>query len=279
MDKAAEIERSIITTYRKRIWGRFVRGVKEFDMACEGDRIAVCISGGKDSMLLAKCMQELQRHSLVKFELEFICMDPGYAPANRRRIEENAEILDIPVKIFESDVFAVSEKLRAEKPCYLCARMRRGFLYERAKDLGCNKIALGHHFDDVIETLLMGIIYAAQIGGMLPRLKSTSHPGMQLIRPLYYVHEKDIITWSQRHKLEFLDCACKFSARVKDDDSLSKRREMKELIEKLRAGYPNVDINIFRSMYNVHCDTLISHDFMGQEHYFTERYGEKPPKD
>ena len=158
MDKAAEIERSIITTYRKRIWGRFVRGVKEFDMACEGDRIAVCISGGKDSMLLAKCMQELQRHSRVKFELEFICMDPGYTPANRRRIEENAEILDIPVKIFESDVFAVSEKLRAEKPCYLCARMRRGFLYERAKDLGCNKIALGHHFDDVIETLLMGII-------------------------------------------------------------------------------------------------------------------------
>ena len=153
--------------------------------------------------------------------------------------------------------------------------MRRGFLYERAAELGCNKIALGHHFDDVIETLLMGIIYAAQIGGMLPRLKSTSHPGMELIRPLYYVHEKDIITWSQRHRLEFLDCACSFSARAKDDDSLSKRREMKNLIETLRQGYPNVDINIFRSMYNVHADTLISHDFMGVEHYFTERYGEK----
>ena len=279
MSTASEAERSIITTYRKRIWGRFVRGVKEFSMANDGDKIAVCISGGKDSMLLAKCMQELQRHSLTKFDLEFICMDPGYAPANRAKIEENAKLLEIPVKIFTSDVFAVSEKLRADKPCYLCARMRRGFLYERAAELGCNKIALGHHFDDVIETLLMGIIYAAQIGGMLPRLKSTSHPGMELIRPLYYVHEKDIITWSNRHNLQFLDCACRFSARAKDDDSLSKRKEMKKLIESLREGYPNVDINIFRSMYNVHADTLISHDFMGVEHYFTERYGEKKNED
>ncbi|MDE5618422.1 MAG: tRNA 2-thiocytidine biosynthesis protein TtcA [Clostridia bacterium] len=272
MERYKEIERSIITTYRKKIWGRFVRGIKEYRMVSEGDRIAVCISGGKDSMLLAKCMQELVRHSPVKFGLEFIVMDPGYAPANRQRIIDNAAILNIPISIFNSDVFAVSEKLRGDSPCYLCARMRRGFLYERAKELGCNKIALGHHFDDVIETLLINMIYGAQIGGMLPRLKSTSHEGMELIRPLYYVKEQDIINWSKFNNLEFIRCACSFTEKGAGDENLSKRKEIKGIIEELRRGYPNVDINLFRSAYNVHVDTLISWDSKGKSHSFMERF-------
>lgn len=274
MERYQEIERSIITTYRKKIWGRFVRAVKEYKLVREGDKIAVCISGGKDSMLLAKCMQELKRHSPVNFDLKYIVMDPGYNEINRNRIIENAEILNIPIKVFKSDVFEVSEKLRGDKPCYMCARMRRGFLYERAKEEGCNKIALGHHFDDVIETLLMGIIYGAQIGGMLPRLKSTSHPGMELIRPLYYVHEQDIINWSVRNELEFINCACRFTERSAGDENLSKRKEIRGIIDNLRKGYPNVDINIFRSAYNVHVDTLICYDTKGVKHRFTERYGE-----
>ena len=226
-------------------------------------------------MLLAKCMQELQRHSLVKFELEFICMDPGYAPANRRRIEENAEILGIPVKIFESDVFAVSEKLRAEKPCYLCARMRRGYLYEEAQKLGCNKIALGHHFDDVIETILMGMLYGAQMQSMPPKLWSTNHPGMQLIRPLYYVREQDILRWQERCSLRFLRCACRFTERTASGEQDSKRREVKRLIARLKETNPNADINIFRSAYNVHVDTLIEYDSCGVRYPFLERYARK----
>ena len=276
MDRCREIERSIITTYRKKIWGRFVRGIKEYRMVAEGDSIAVCISGGKDSMLLAKCMQELVRHSLVKFSLKFIVMDPGYAPANLERIRYNADLLGIPIDIFKSDVFAVSEKLRGDKPCYVCARMRRGFLYERARELGCNKIALGHHFDDAIETLLINMIYGAQMGGMLPRLKSTSHEGMELIRPLYYVKEQDIINWSNHNGLEFIRCACSFTERGAGDENLSKRKEIKKIIDDLRKGYPNVDINLFRSAYNVHVDTLIAWDSKGVTHSFMERFADEP---
>ena len=274
-DKNAWVERSIITKFRKTIWAPFLEALRVYKLVSEGDKIAVCISGGKDSMLLAKLFQELKRHSEVEFGVEYICMDPGYNEENAKKIEYNAALLGVPIKFFKSDVFEAASIVGGESPCYMCARMRRGYLYARAHELGCNKIALGHHRSDVIETTLMGMFYGGQIQGMMPRIRSANFQGMELIRPLYYVHEKDIITWSQRHKLEFLDCACSFSARAKDDDSLSKRREMKNLIETLRQGYPNVDINIFRSMYNVHADTLISHDFMGVEHYFTERYGEK----
>ena len=207
-----KIERSIITTYRKGIWSRFVKGVKEYALVEEGDKIAVCISGGKDSMLLAKCMQELQRHGEKKFGLEFLVMDPGYAPENRALIESNAALLEVPVHIFETQIFDAVTMVE-KNPCYLCARMRRGYLYEEAARLGCNKIALGHHFDDVIETLLMGMLYSGQIQGMPPKLWSTNHPGMQLIRPLYYVHEQDIVNWKNHNGLRFLRCACKFTER------------------------------------------------------------------
>lgn len=274
MERCQQIERSIITTYRKGIWSRFIKGVKEYELVEEGDRIAVCISGGKDSMLLAKCMQELQRHGEKKFELVFLVMDPGYAPQNRALIESNAQLLQIPVHIFETQIFDAVFEVQ-KNPCYLCARMRRGYLYEEAKRLGCNKIALGHHFDDVIETILMGMLYGAQMQSMPPKLWSTNHRGMQLIRPLYYVHEEDIIRWKTAAGLEFLRCACKFTENcaVKEEDS--KRLQVKRLIARLKEENENVDINIFRSAYNVHVDTLIEYDSQGVRHDFLSRYREK----
>ena len=266
-----EIERSIITTYRKEIWSRFAKGVKEFDLAEEGDKIAVCISGGKDSMLLAKCMQELQKHGSRKFDLEFIVMDPGYAPANRALIESNAAHLEIPVHVFETQVFDAAFSA-PKNPCYLCARMRRGYLYEEAQKLGCNKIALGHHFDDAIETILMGMLYGGQIQGMPPKLHSTNHPGMQLIRPLYYVREKDILRWKEHCGLTFLRCACKFTEKSEEKEENSKRLFVKRLIAKLKEDDPNVDINIFRSAYNVHVDTLIEYESGGKRCDFLSRY-------
>lgn len=268
------IERSILTTYRKGVWSKFVRAVKEYALIEEGDRIAVCMSGGKDSALLAKCMQELQKHSPVRFGLEFIVMDPGYNPENRALIEKNANLLGIPAHIFETQIFeAVSEVVK--NPCYLCARMRRGYLYEEALRLGCNKIALGHHFDDVIETILMGILYGGQMQSMPPKLKSTNHKGMQLIRPLYYVHERDILNWQKGNGLSFLRCACRFTERSEEKEDESKRREVKRLIARLKEANPNVDISIFRSAYNVHVDTLIKYDSKGKEYPFLERYEEK----
>ena len=274
MNRCGEIERSIITTYRKTIWSRFVRAVKEYALVSEGDRIAACISGGKDSMLLAKCLQELQRHGEAGFSLEFLVMDPGYAPANRALIEENARLLELPVHIFETQIFDAVTSVQ-KNPCYLCARMRRGYLYEEAKKLGCNKIALGHHFDDAIETILLGIFYGGQMQGMPPKLKSTSHPGMQLIRPLYYVHEEDIVRWKNHNGLNFLRCACKFTENCAVHEEDSKRYEMKKLIAEMKKTNPNADISIFRSACNVHVDTLLEYDSKGKRHPFSERFDEE----
>ena len=277
LTKSQEIERSIIKKYRKQIWSKFIEAIQEFQMVEENDKIAVCISGGKDSMLLAKCMQELKRHSDTNFEIIFIVMDPGYNKMNRERIEYNANIMEIPVEFFESNIFNVVSDIQ-QNPCYLCARMRRGCLYEYAKSKGCNKIALGHHFDDVIETLLMSILYGSQIQGMLPKLMSTNHKGMELIRPLCLVKEKDIINWSISNELEFIRCACRFTEGLDLGKEDSKRKEIKELIKSLKKVYPNIDMNIFRSMYNVNLDTLIEYKKDGIRHSYLDDYKEKMGK-
>ena len=235
----SEIERSIIKKYRKELWCPFIKSVKRYHLVSEGDKIAVCISGGKDSFLLAKCMQELQRHGEMKFDLEFIVMDPGYAPQNRVRIEENAARMEIPVRIFRSDIFAVVDSVNTGSPCYLCARMRRGYLYEFARQCGCNKIALGHHFDDVVGTTLLSMFYGAEIKTMMPKLRSTSHAGMELIRPLYAVRERDIVAWAAYNDLSFLNCACRFTERVANKEEESKRREMKELLAHMEESNPD----------------------------------------
>ena len=274
MERCQQIERSIITTYRKQIWSKFIKAVKEYELVEEGDRIAVCISGGKDSMLLAKCMQELQRHGERSFDLKFIVMDPGYAPQNRALIESNASLLSIPVHFFETEIFDAVFDVQ-KNPCYLCARMRRGYLYEEANRLGCNKIALGHNFDDVIETILMGMLYGGQIQSMPPKLWSTNHKQMQLIRPLYYVHEEDILRWKNAAKLQFLRCACKFTEHCATNEEDSKRLRVKRLIASLKQEYENVDINIFRSSYNVHVDTMIEYVSNGKRYDFLSRYRPK----
>lgn len=271
MTKNQEIERSIIKKYRKQIWSKFVQAIQEFEMVEENDKIAVCISGGKDSMLLAKCMQELKRHSETNFELIFIVMDPGYNAINRQRIIDNSKLMEIPIEIFDSNIFNVVSDIK-ENPCYLCARMRRGCLYDFAQQKGCNKIALGHHFDDVIETLLMSILYGSQIQGMLPKLKSTNHPGMELIRPLTYIKEKDIINWCISNELEFIRCACRFTEGLDLGKENSKRQEIKKLIQDLKKIYPNIDMNIYRSMYNVNLDTLIGYKQNGIRHFYLENY-------
>ena len=271
------IERSIITTYRREIWRRFARAVKEYALVEEGDNIAVCMSGGKDSLLLAKCMQELQAHGDVAFGLKFLVMDPGYAAENRALIESNAAALGIPAHIFGSPIFDTVQDVK--NACYVCARMRRGYLYREAQRLGCNKIALGHHFDDVIETILMGMLYGAQMQSMPPKLYSSRHPGMQLIRPLYSVHEEDVIRWQQHCELRCLHCACRFTEKSEEAEDLSKRREVKRLIASLKKTNPNVDINIFRSAYNVHVDTLIEYDSKGVRYPFLSRYAPKIAQD
>lgn len=274
LSRCQEIERSIVKKFRKALFNPFIEAVKRYSLIEEGDKIAVCISGGKDSMLLAKCLQELQRHGEKKFDLKFIVMDPGYAPRNRALIRSNAELLQIPVHIFETQIFDAVFEIQ-KNPCYLCARMRRGYLYEEARRLGCNKIALGHHFDDVIETILMGILYGAQMQSMPPKLWSTNHKGMQLIRPLYYVHEEDILRWKNAAGLEFLRCACKFTENCATNEEDSKRLRVKRLIAELKEENPNADINIFRSAYNVHVDTLIEYDSQGVRHSFLSRYRSK----
>lgn len=271
MTKCQEIERSIIKKYRKQIWSKFVEAIQEFEMVEENDKIAVCISGGKDSMLLAKCMQELKRHSETNFELIFIVMDPGYNPKNREKIIENAKIMEIPIEIFESNIFNVVTDME-QNACYLCARMRRGCLYDYAFEKGCNKIALGHHFDDIIETLLMSILYGSQIQGMLPKLKSTNHPGMELIRPLSHIKEKDIINWSNSNELEFIRCACRFTEGLDLGKENSKRQEIKKLISDLKKIYPNIDMNIYRSMYNVNLDTLMGYKKNGERYFYIDDY-------
>ncbi len=255
LEKYIEIERSIIKKYRKAIWNNFVASVQEYGLIDEGDKIAVCISGGKDSMLMALCMRQLQRYSSVKFDLVYLVMDPGYNKENRKKIEQNAEIMNLPVTIFESDIFEVTESCGGA-PCYLCARMRRGCLYGKARELGCNKIALGHHFNDVIETVLMSMFYSSEIKTMQPKLHSTNFEGMELIRPLYKVKEQDIIAWSRYNGLEFLQCACKMTEKNSELEDASKRRETKALIGELKKINPNVDDNIFRSLHNVNLATL-----------------------
>lgn len=273
MERHVEIERSIIKRYRKKIWNNFVAAVKEYDLISAGDKIAVCISGGKDSVLLAKCMQQLCRHSEVPFSLEFIVMDPGYNPENRALIESNAELLNIPITVFENDIFNTVNEVGGS-PCYLCARMRRGNLYAKARELGCNKIALGHHFDDAIETLLMSMMYSSEIKTMLPKLKSTNFEGMQLIRPLYKVREKDIINWATSNDLHFLACACRFTEKSEEFENLSKRRETKQLIEYISKINPNAADNIFRSMHNVNVGNMVGlrERDEGTLHPFTEMF-------
>ena len=274
LERYQEIERSMITTYRKSIWSPFVLAVKKYQLIQAGDKIAVCISGGKDSMLLAKLMQQLQRHSEVPFELVYLVMDPGYNEANRQKIEDNARLLNVPITLFESDIFEAAETVNEQSPCYMCARMRRGHLYAKAKELGCNKIALGHHKSDVIETTLMGMLYGGQLQGMLPRLKSTNFEGMELIRPLYCVLERDIVRWVKHNNLEFIACACKFTQRVTggDDDTFSARKRVKALIEQLQQENDTVETNIFQSIHNVQLDTLIEYKKDGVKHCFLERF-------
>ncbi len=270
-------ERSLITKYRKTIWNRFIGGCKDYELIKPGDRIAVCISGGKDSMMLAKCMQHLQKYSDFPFEVEYLVMDPGYSPPNRELIERNARTLELPIRIFESPIFGVVDEVEGGSPCYLCARMRRGYLYKEAQALGCNKIALGHHFNDVIETTLMSILYGAEIKTMLPKLHSTNFAGMELIRPLYLVREEDIISWGKYNNLHFLQCACRFTERTEHHEEDSARREMKRLIAEMKQHNKNVDINIFRSMHNVNLATAVGYR-MGDDdelHSFLEKYNEK----
>lgn len=269
-----QAERSLITKYRKTIWNRFIGGCKDYELIQAGDRIAVCISGGKDSMLLAKCMQHLQQYSDFPFEVEYLVMDPGYSPANRRRIEENAATLELPIHIFESPIFEVVDEVPGGSPCYLCARMRRGYLYKEAQKLGCNKIALGHHFNDVIETTLMSMLYGAEVKTMLPKLHSTNFEGMELIRPLYLVREEDIIHWARSNNLTFLQCACRFTERSETHEEESARREMKRLIAEMKKTNKNVDINIFRSMHNINLATAVGYRMSDDDdlHSFLEHY-------
>lgn len=270
-----DVEKSIRKKFHRSVFTPFAKALNQYQLLKEGDRVAVCISGGKDSMLMAKLFQELLRHRKFHFELVFLVMDPGYQEANRRQIEHNARILGIPVTIFESDIF--DSVYHVEKsPCYLCARMRRGHLYNQARELGCNKIALGHHYDDVIETILMGMLYGGQVQTMMPKLHSTNFPGMELIRPMYLVREEDIKHWRDYNGLKFLQCACRFTEQCQvsstDGSSASKRQEIKELIRRLREINPFVEGNIFKSVENVNLNTIIAYKKDGQRHHFLEEY-------
>jgi len=273
LEKHVEVQRSIIKKYRKAIWNNFVAAIQEYKLINEGDKIAVCISGGKDSVLMACCLRQLQIHSEVPFELVFLVMDPGYNTENRKLIEHNTKLLNLPVHIFESDIFEVTDRVGGA-PCYLCARMRRGCLYSKAKELGCNKIALGHHLNDVIETVLMSMTYSSEIKTMLPKLHSTNFEGMELIRPLYRVKEKDIIAWANYNDLHFLQCACKMTEKNADIELMSKRKEIKALIEYIKTMNPEVEDNIFRSLHNVNLATIPGWRDCdsGELHSFNENY-------
>lgn len=268
-----EIEQSIRKKFRKTIWCRFTRAVREYELVKEGDKIAVCISGGKDSMLMAKLFQELKRHNKFNFEVVFLVMDPGYSPANRQIIEANAKRMNIPITIFESDIFDAVFNIE-KSPCYLCARMRRGHLYSKAKELGCNKIALGHHYDDVIETILMGMLYGAQMQTMMPKLHSTNFEGMELIRPLYLIREDNIKKWRDSNDLHFIQCACKFTDTCSTcgSENTSKRVEVKNLIRQLKETNPFVESNIFKSVENVNLSTVIAYKKDGVKHHFLDDY-------
>lgn len=272
LETAQRAERSIQTKYHKKLFSRFAKAVVQYELIRPNDKIAVCISGGKDSMLMAKLFQEIKRHDKFPFELVFLVMDPGYREENRALIEENAKKLDIPITVFTSQIFE-SVATIDKSPCYLCARMRRGNLYAAAKELGCNKIALGHHYDDVIETILMGMLYGGQVQTMLPRLKSANFAGMELIRPMYFIRERDIESWRDFNELRFLQCACRFTEALGREDGVmqSKRQKVKELIRTLKAEDPEIEQNIFKSVENVNLSTIIAYkDREGNKHYFDE---------
>ncbi len=267
------VERSIITKFRKGIWTKFLQAVKKYKLIEEGDKIAVCVSGGKDSVLLAKCVQELKRHSEINFDAEYIVMNPGYSSENLARTEENLRLLEIPARIFDSDIFDVNDLIGGEHPCYLCARMRRGFLYARAQELGCNKIALGHHMSDVIETTLMSMFFGGQIQGMMPKIKSSNFGGMQLIRPLYCVLDDEIVRWQQYNNLQFIACACKLTENLSlGEQGQSARQDIKKLIKDFRTRNPDVDASIFKSLHNVQLDTLPEFKYKGETYEFNTKY-------
>ena len=271
------VEQSIRKKFHKNIWSRFAKAIQQYRLVEEGDCIAVCISGGKDSMLMAKLFQELKRHNKFAFEVKFIVMDPGYNEMNRKIIEENAKKLKVPITVFESDIFESVYHIE-KSPCYLCARMRRGHLYHYAKELGCNKIALGHHYDDVIETILMGMLYGAQVQTMMPKLHSTNFEGMELIRPLYLIREDDIKAWRDYNGLHFIQCACKFTdtcTTCNNEENRSKRVEIKELIRELKKKNPFVEANIFKSVENVNLDTIVAYKKNGERYHFLDEYKEK----
>ena len=273
MEKYKEIERSIIKKYRKEIWSKFVKAVADYELIQENDKIMICISGGKDSFLLAKCIEELQKHGKVKFEVRYVIMDPGYNDYNRDLIINNAKILNVPIEIFKSDIFDVVDKLDSKSSCYLCARMRRGYLYSKAKELGCNKIALGHHFDDVIETTLLSMFYGSEIKTMMPKLHSDNFKGIELIRPMYLVKEESIISWKNSNELTFINCACRFTENCSlINDGTSKRKEIKELIKNLRKINKDIDYNIFKSMDNVNLNCVLGTKKDGNYRSFLEEY-------
>ena len=273
---ARAIEQSLTKRrrFKEKLFHRFTKAVVDFQLVEPNDKIAVCISGGKDSMLMAKLLQELKRHNKFPFELVFLVMDPGYNEVNRQKIESNAALMDIPLTIFETEIFDSVVNVQ-KSPCYLCARMRRGHLYKRAQELGCNKIALGHHYDDVIETNLMSMLWGGQIQTMMPKLHSTNYEGMQLIRPLYYIREEDIKAWRDENRLDFLRCACRFTEAIETNNSetsISKRLETKRLIQDLKKTNPNVEANIFNSMHNVALDAIIAYKTKGKKHHFLDNY-------
>lgn len=279
MEKYEDIERSIIKKYRKEIWSRFVRAVSEYELIKDNDKVMVCISGGKDSFLLAKCIQELKRHGKIKFDAVYVVMNPGYNEANLKQIKNNAEILNVPIQIFESDIFSVVDRVGGKSACYLCARMRRGYLYNKAKELGCNKIALGHHFDDVIETTLLSMLYGSEIKTMMPKLHSDNFLGLELIRPMYLIKEESVIAWKNFNNLTFINCACKFTSNCAlEDDTTSKRKEVKELIKNLKKINPDVDYNIFKALDNVNLNCVLGTKRGGCYHSFIEDYDKEKDK-
>lgn len=273
LEKYKEIERSIIKKYRKEIWSKFVKAVQDYELIKENDKIMVCISGGKDSFLLAKCIEELIRHGKFPFEAKYVVMDPGYSDKHKMEIMETAHVLNIDIEIFKSDIFDSVINMEAASPCYMCARMRRGCLYNKAKELGCNKIALGHHFNDVIETTLLSMFYGSEVKTMLPKLHSDNFPGLELIRPLYLVKEESIISWMKSNDLRFINCACRLTENISDIDKInSKRKEIKNLINDLKKINPSVDLNIFKSMDNVNCDGVLTYKIDGVKHSFLDNY-------
>lgn len=275
MKEANEIERSIIKKFRKEIWCKFTKAIRDYELIKDNDKIMICISGGKDSFLMAKCFQEIQRHGKISFEAYYVVMNPGYTKKHLEQIKNNAKILNIPIEIFNSDIFESVEVMKAKSPCYMCARMRRGHLYNKAQELGCNKIALGHHFDDVIETNLLSMLYGAEIKTMMPKLHSDNFAGLELIRPMYLIKESDIIAWSKYNELTFLNCACKMTMEKTIDEDKSKRREIKKLINDLRKVNPYIEFNIFKAMENINLTQVLGYKKNSDNYYFLDDYDTK----